>query len=192
MAGNSGFAASQHPLKICIGGYGSSGKTTLGHEIAKALHIKHVSESYKNGGAKDIEIIKKMQNLIKSHDKKFAKDFDNKILQESKGSCVVTTWLSAWIVKDATIRVWLNASLKERALRRSKINGLDIEKELRLLKQYDKLTHDHFKQVYGIDINNHDIFDLELNSEKLTVKEMVKIIVALAKARKQKSEYNVA
>ena len=127
-----------------------------------------------------------MQSLIKSHDKKFANAFDRRIQNEAKGNCVVTTWLGAWMIKDATIRVWLNASLEERAKRRSKINGLEMEKEMRLLKQYDQLTHDHFKQVYGIDINNHDIFDIELNSEKLTISEMVKIITALAKARQQK------
>ncbi len=173
-------------MKVAIGGYGSSGKSTVGAELAKALHIKHIDSSYKSAVANDSELILKMQELIKEKDKSFAQKFDRKVIKMAAGDCVISTWLGSWLVKGLTARIWINASIEERARRRSKLNGLPYSKELALLKKYDKLTHDHFKQVYGIDVYDHSIFDMELNSEKLSINEMVTIISSLAKAREKK------
>ncbi len=173
-------------MKVAISGYGSSGKSTVGAELAKALHVKHIDNSYKSTVANDAELIAKMQKLIKEKDKSFAQKFDRKVMKMAAGDCVVTTWLGPWLIKGLTARVWINASIEERARRRSKLNGVPYEKELALLKKYDKLTHDHFKQVYGIDVYDHSIFDLELNSEKLSVKEMVTVISSLVRARQHK------
>lgn len=171
-------------IKICISGLASSGKTTLGEILAERLNISHIKESYKNSTNGDEDIISLLKELTAKNDKKFAEVFDNKIRAlADQGNCVVTTWLGPWIIKDATVRVWLNASVEERARRRAKKNNTEYASTLGFIRDYDRLTINHFKNVYGIDVTERGIFDLELNTEKLNINEIVEIISIIALSR---------
>ncbi|MCL4381821.1 cytidylate kinase family protein [Candidatus Marsarchaeota archaeon] len=171
-------------IKICISGLASSGKTALGEILAERLNILHIKESYKDSTNGDEEIISLLKELTAKNDKKFAEIFDNKVRAlADQGNCVVTTWLGSWIIKDATIRVWLNASIEERARRRAKKNNTKYASTLSFIRDYDRLTINHFENVYGIDVTKHGIFDLELNTEKLSIDEMVEIISLITLSR---------
>lgn len=171
-------------IKICISGFASSGKTMLGELLAERLNILHVKESYKDSTNGDEEIISLLKELSAKNDKKFAEDFDNRVKAlADRGNCVITTWLGPWIIKDATIRVWLNASVEERARRRAKKNNTEYANTIEFIRSYDKLTISHFENVYGIDITKHGIFDLELNTEKLSTDEIVEVISLLTLSR---------
>ena len=100
-----------------------------------------------------------------------------------KNDWVLSTWLSPWIIKDATIRVWLSASLDERARRCSESRGMPLEKAKAFIKEKDELTVKAFQDVYNIDIKNHAFFDMMLNTERLSLEESASIISMLAKGK---------
>lgn len=173
-------------LRICISGLSASGKTTVGEALAKELDIMHITKSmtktYKrfvdeNGGPKEAS------NKIRAEtsDPKYADDFDKEVVAlAKKNDCVVTTWLGPWMVKDATLRIWLNTCFDERAHRRAVGKHISLELARVQMKEKDDNTIRDFKKVYGIDIMDHRIFDIEINTERFTRQEEVAVIAMLA------------
>lgn len=168
-------------MKICIGGLGSSGKTSIGEMLSKELNIEHISESYKKSANGDEDLLSMLKKLQKDKDTEYAKKFDNEIIKKAEGKdCVITTWLSPWLVKDATLRIWIEADIEERARRRAKLNGMNYADALKFIEVYDKTNAEYFKGLYGIDIHDHSIFDASLNNGKLTQKQIIEVIALLA------------
>ncbi len=175
-------------LKICISGLTGSGKTVVGKELAKALNVAHVSKELSHTYKEFSKKSKKSQKekLIEMAEARYATKFDSEIekIAASK-DCVVSTWLGPWIVKKATLRVWLNASLEERARRKSVQKGMSIGRATRYVKEKDAKTIASFRKLYGIDIMDHSNFDIEINTEKIHMKGVIALI-ALASAEKSR------
>ncbi len=172
-------------MKICIGGLASSGKTSLGEALSKELGINHVHESYKSMvNNNDKEVVKLLGSLSAKHDKGVAKGFDSKIIEESnKGDCAISTWIGAWVIKDATVRVWLDASEETRAKRRAKINHMNSKEALEFIRKYDAANIKYFNDVYKIDLTDHSIFDMTLNTDRMAIDEVVSAVSMLAALR---------
>ena len=166
-------------LRICISGLSSSGKTTIGNTLSTELNIMHITKYKLNSFKKNGRELSK--SIIQTADKRYADAFDKEIAAlAEKNSCVVTTWLGPWLVKDATIRVWLSASPDERARRCSEIMDMPIDKAKAYIKEKDELTVKAFKEIYNIDVKDHAFFDMMINTERLSMKESVSIISMLA------------
>lgn len=169
-------------MKICVAGLSASGKTTIAGEIARELKIAHVQQTYKKHVKSDSELIK----MTRSTSPKFIKDFDKEIAEKTKGKdCVVSTWYGPWIINDATLRVWLNVSEKERIRRKAKEKGKSTAYMKRYVRARDKTTIEQYKRAYGKAMD-FDIFDLSLNTERVSMKEAVSLISMLALMREKK------
>ncbi len=178
-------------VKICISGLTGSGKTTFGELLAKELGIAHITKARTQSYSAMSNELKRTKDKELSIGQmavpKYAKGFDREVAKEAaKSDCVVSTWLSPWIVKGATLRIWLYCSFKTRARRKAKQLGMSMTKAMAYVKEKDAYAERSFKKIYGIDINNHDIFDLEMNTEKLDHKETVAIVSMLSMLRDKK------
>ncbi|MGC8622861.1 MAG: AAA family ATPase [Candidatus Micrarchaeia archaeon] len=172
-------------VKICLSGLTGSGKTTLGTLLSKELNIRHITKdqarSYQEM-LKELSATKsKVLRLGQVAVPKYAKDFDSEIAKEAeKYNCVVSTWLSPWVIKGATLRVLLYCSFDERARRKARQLHISISKAKEYVKAKDAYAERSFKKIYGIDIRDHSVFDLAINTEKLNHKEVVSIISMLS------------
>ncbi len=170
-------------IRICLAGLSGSGKTTLGEMLAEELNIEHIQKSYKDV-TKDEKDLLHMQKVVT---KTYEKDFDKQVISMARGkNCVISTWLCAWFIKDATLRVWLNASRKERAIRLMKLKQKGRTFIQTYLNEKDVGNVKRWQKVYGMDLKDHSIFDIELNTENFTPQEMVEIISMIALARDKK------
>jgi CMP/dCMP kinase len=166
-------------IKICISGLTGSGKNTISDLLAKELNIPHIykqmTKTYANIG-KDPKL-KATKDISALTLKGVAEDFDSEIVKMTEGKdCVVSTWLGPWMVKDATLRVWLTASKEERANRTFKREKKGKAEALKYLEEKDNITIKNFKKEYNIDITDHSIFEMVLNTERLNPQEIVSII----------------
>jgi cytidylate kinase len=157
----------------------ASGKTTLGNALEKKLNIKHIKSTYKSNVSNNEELIKFLRNISANYVKKFDKD----IIRQSQGiDCIVSTWHGPWIIKDATLRVWIDVSEEERIRRWAKAHNIGIDKASKVVKLKDMLTKRQFKLAYKKE-RDMGVFDLRLNFEKITLQEAVNIISMIALSR---------
>lgn len=165
-------------MMICISGYTGSGKTTVGAELAKDLGLKHVNHSYKDYVKQHADVIK----FKRQSDPKFVKQFDREIVLEARKSknCVVTSWLGPWMLREASVKVWLNASLDVRAKRVCKHVNLSVKETRNYITKKDRLNKLYWKKIYGVDLEDHSNFDIEINTENFTTKQVVAIIAAVS------------
>jgi cytidylate kinase len=170
---------------ICIGGYTGSGKDTIADLVANKLNFKRIKFSFKDV-AKELNIpLMEYQKYVEK-DLTIDKKFDERIIKEAKGKCVISTWLSPWIVKNAVLRVFLEASEEERAKRIAKRDKMTFKKALEHIKERDMHNRGRYLALYGIDIYDKSIFDLIINTEKLTPKQSAEIVIAAYKTKVKK------
>ncbi len=178
-------------IRICISGFSASGKTTIGNNLAKKLGIMHITKksmsSFKKFKAETRDSKDDNTRLAETTStKRYADAFDNEVVRLAKeNNCVVTTWLGPWFVKNATLRIWLNTGFEERVRRRAVDWKISMKKAREEVGKKDKLTARNIKKLYGIDITDHSIFDIELNTEKFNTKEEVAMISLLALEREK-------
>jgi cytidylate kinase len=177
-------------LRICISGLTCSGKTSLGKELARDLGIMHVTKeitaSYKSFKENEENETSKAK-IIETAGSRYASVFDEEVKSLAKNNdCVVTTWLGPWIVKEPTLSIWLNSSTDSRVERCAKRDSLKFEAAKRRVMEKDKENVKIFKRLYKININERSDFDIELNTERLSRKEIVSLISMLAIGKEKK------
>ncbi len=162
---------------ICISGLSGSGKTTIASLLAKEMKIRHVNRSYKEFAKGE-----NLTDFVKKVKPSFDRKFDREVIKEANGqNSVVSTWLGPWTIKNSTLNVWLNASFDARAKRKAKDLGMSVGSAKKYVKERDSTWPNHVKKVYGIDvIKDHDVFDIEINTERMTKKQIVEAIAMLS------------
>ncbi len=176
-------------IRICISGFSATGKTAIGDELSKKLGIMHITKKSMDSFKSFVDETKDAKDdntrlAETTSTKKFADAFDSEVVKLAEhNNCVVSTWLGPWFVKDATLKIWLNTSFEERVRRRALDKKMSIELAREEVKKKDQLTTRNIKKLYGIDIMDHSIFDIEINTERFTKEEEVAMISLLALER---------
>jgi len=164
---------------ICVSGLTACGKNTVGKYVAEALGLRIVDPTFKDLAAKEkISLMEFQKKAANSKNGEIDRKFDDELRRQAQaGNCVITTWLAPWMVKNADFRVWLAASGEVRAKRLIGREGMGEQEALMHIQARDADNVSRYKKVYGIDITNHEIFDLEINVEKIGAKEVAEQIV---------------
>lgn len=170
-------------MKICISGLSGSGKNSVGSLVASKLGYRLVNPTFKT--------IAKKQNmgLLDFHkkaeaDHRIDEDFDARLVAQARGGdCVVTTWLGPWMIKDATIRVWLYAPSHVRAARVAARDAMSLQEAQKHISERDESNRLRYLEIYKIDIYDHSGFDLVINSERFLPAQSAGIIASAAAAK---------
>ncbi len=166
-------------MKICVAGLTASGKTTLGDDLAAKLRITHVDASYKKVTSGDSHLLRFLDEA--SGD--YARRFDYDIIKAAEDrNCVVTTWHGPWIIKDATVRVWLETSETERVRRCAKAKGKSAAYARKYIREKDSKAIAHYRLAYGKEMD-HSVFDIDINYDRMTKDEVLSIVSMLAMVR---------
>lgn len=166
---------------IAISGLSGCGKNTVGEKIAAKLSLRPVRMSFKEEAARRRISLMELQAIAGSDGGALDKELDAKIGEEAaKGSCVVMTWLGPWMVKNADLRIWLNASVEERARRVSGRDKMTQAQAKKHVRARDKDNIMRYKKYYGIDIRDRSIFDLEISTNRFNPDQSAEIIAEAA------------
>jgi len=171
---------------ITISGSIGSGKTTAANEISK-LGFKHISAG---------EIMRKMAYENKKDLIEFSKcaekDFtiDQKIDEEQKrmveyetsrgANCVVEGRISAYFIKS-DLKMWFYAPLEVRAKRVSERENISLSESIERIMTREHSERIRYSKIYGIDLNDLNIYDFVLNTSKWDVHGLLKIVVDAVK-----------
>ena len=184
--------------KVCIiiSGLAGVGKSTLAKKLAKRFGLKYIC-----GGELLKEVAKELGYKVTEHwweskegfefvkkrmeNKALDKKLDEKLIEiASKGNCVITSWSLPWIYKGKAIKIWLHASLEERAKRIASRDNIAFEEALKIVEERDKENAKLFKAIYGYELGKDlSVFNLIVETENKTPEEVEREVVDFLKKR---------
>ncbi len=168
---------------ITIGGLAGSGTTTAADVLSKKIDIPFISAgSIFRDMAKEKEM-----SLIEFS--KYAEDntaidieLDKRQSEIAKNSenLIVEGRLSAYFV-EADLRIWLLAPLDIRAKRVSnrESKSLEVVIEETIIREESEALR--YLDIHNIDINNFDVYDLVLNTNRFNPDSIAEIILTTLK-----------
>jgi len=182
---------------IIISGMPAVGKTTVSRQVAEELGIPMVGggdvlkemaieEGYTPGGEDWWDKGEGMK-FLKQRKKSpgFDKEVDARLIQKTrKGNVVITSYPVPWLTRDG-VKVWLSGSVKSRAARMARRDGLPLSKCREVLSIRDDENHKLYKKIYGIEFGN-DLkpFDLVVETDSIDEERVAQIVIQYVKSRR--------
>ncbi|MFW9843785.1 MAG: (d)CMP kinase [Candidatus Thorarchaeota archaeon] len=164
---------------ITIGGLHGTGKSSVADTIAQKFGLRRVSagvifrelaeergltlEEFSRIAEGDLEIDK----LIDSTQKEAAK----------KGNCIIDGQLAAWMAGEhSDLNILLTAPVKVRIERIASRDGTDFEFAKRETIAREGSEKARYFEYYNVDISDHSIYDLILNTGKYDLDGVIDIV----------------
>jgi len=170
-------------MRVSISGPPGSGKTTIASIVSKSLRLKLIltgqvfREQAKSAGM-DVH----RYNNLAEKDKSIDEKLDAEILRLAKASenVLVEGRLAGHVLhsnKVPAFKVFVNAPARVRAERIAKREGTKWEHEMEKLAARELSEKKRYKVFYGIDVGDMSIYDLVIDSERITAEEAAKIVI---------------
>lgn len=176
---------------IAISGPPGAGSTTIAKKLAKKLGMKYFSPGFiQKGYARGKN---ESRAAIKVWKTKFGKsvDFQNyldglQIKRAKQGNAVVCGKLSVYILKDlADFKIWLEASLDERARRSAGRDKMPVKEVKKAIREREGIERSEWKRIYGLDyFDQKKMADLAIDNTELTVEETMEKILKFIEKKK--------
>jgi cytidylate kinase len=153
-------------LTIAISGKSGCGNTSVSKLLAQRLFLRLINYTFhdiaREEGLTFEEIMDRAE--VDSHYDLF---LDKKQIDFARGgNCVLGSRLAIWLLTDATLKVYLEASPLARAKRIAGREHKDIDAALAETNERDEKDHNRFYRLYSIDNNKYDFVDLIIDTEK--------------------------
>ncbi len=177
-------------MKITISGLSGCGSTTACNNVAKTLNLSVINYTFRNLSA-DLKIpFEQLQNdASKNPDYDYFIDKNLITLADKSNNCVIASRLAGWLFDDANLRVWLSASIETRAKRIASRESKNISDVINESLVRDEQNWNRYKKLYGVDVNDHEGFDIIVNTEYLTAQQVSALIVAAANLASENNLY---
>ena len=173
---------------IIISGPPAIGKTTIAKGLAKEFNIEYLS-----GGDILKELAEEQGFQTKGDDwwdtqeginfldqrkknSEFDKNVDNKLKELfSKGGIVVTSYTLPWLV-DGGIKIWLDGSKENSALRMTTRDNSSKNEALEIVQKRYNENKIIYKELYGFEFGEDlSVFDKIIKTDGLNVEQVLEI-----------------
>ncbi len=171
--------AGRRPPTIAISGPPGSGKTTYARLIARDFSLRHHSAgSIFRRLAEKLNMSLEELNELASRDPSIDVEIDRMTYQLGvKGGVVVEGHLVAWVLNDvADSRIYVTADPMVRARRIAEREGRGLDDVVVETFMRQELHAERFRRYYGFDLRDLSIFDLVIDTTRLTIEQAYRII----------------
>ncbi len=169
-------------MRITVSGLPGSGTTSLARHLAEVCGYRLISagevfrEMARERGLDLVDF-----GRIAEEDPAIDHDIDRRQreIAEKEDDIIAEGRLSGWFVRNADLKIWLEAPLScrvERIFSRDTVR--DIETALLLTREREESEARRYRDYYSIDIRDISPYHLVLNSEKFSVEELSAIVTA--------------
>jgi cytidylate kinase len=181
--------APEKKIVVSISGMAGTGKSTLAKKLAKKYNLRYFSggdalkelakeEGYDSSNrgwwesSEGLSFLEKRQKNLE-----FDRAVDEKLLEYARqGNVLLDSWTMAWLLKTG-FKIWLAASVKQRAERIAKRDRIPLKEAFRVLKEKEARTKTIYKKLYGFTIGeDFEPFDLVLDTDNLTAGEVFQVL----------------
>ncbi|MFQ6061799.1 MAG: (d)CMP kinase [Methanosarcinales archaeon] len=153
---------------ITISGKPGSGKSTLAKALSDYFLMDLVSsgEVFRQLAKEQNKTLLEFGKLCESNPEidRMIDERQKKIAQE-RDNIIIEGRLSGHLI-NADLKIWLKASLEERAKRIAQRENLETEEARDATKKREISEAKRYKDFYGIDINDLEIYDIVINTNK--------------------------
>lgn len=169
-------------VRIAISGRSGCGNTTVSRMLAEILDISFINYTFR---ALATEMRIPLEQILENAKNDFSYDrmVDEKQVELARqASCVLGSRLAIWMLPEANIKVYLEASEETRARRIFNREGGSQEEIIEFTKMRDAEDTRRYKELYKIDNADYTFADIIIDTEKSLPKTIVeKIILELKK-----------
>jgi cytidylate kinase len=165
-------------IKIAISGKSGCGNTSVGESLAAKRGITFINWTFRKLAERRGVPFEKALELAQVDDG-WDREVDAhqvELAREADG-CVLSSRLAIWMLTDADVKVYLRASPAVRAARIVKREGGDLAEKARFTELRDQHDHDRYLALYNIDNDRYDFADLIIETDDLSVDEVVERII---------------
>ncbi len=164
---------------IVVSGPPGSGKTTQAKMIAEHYGLRyHSAGIIFRSIAKEKGLSLEELSVLASKDPSIDIEIDRRTYEEAlKGDVVIDGHLTSWVISEiADVRIYVTASLITRIKRIAHRDGKSFEEAAieTIVREY--LQYRRFIEYYGIDPYDTSIFDIVVNTDRLSPQEVFEII----------------
>jgi len=173
-------------IKIAISGRSGCGNTTVSKMVAEKLNLHFINFTFRSLAKERNVELKDMLELA-SKDDSLDKELDArqvKLAQEA-GGCVLGSRLAIWMLKEADLKVYLDATPQTRAARIVNREGGTLEEIAAFTASRDKQDHGRYLRIYGIDTDDYSFADLIVDTDNITPEKITEMIVQRAMSSEQ-------
>lgn len=171
-------------LIITVDGMAATGKGTLAEFLAQKLGIKHFSASdvfYQVAEERNLED----HELSEQAEKELDLEIDRRTLERALNQeCVVEGRIPSHVLGDySDFRIKIVADVKERANRLAERENKEIEEAREIVKKRDREDSNRYREYYGLDTSNFEIYDLVMDNTELDISEQNQLVEKALKQR---------
>jgi len=169
-------------IKIAVSGRSGCGNTTVSRMTADSLGLRFINFTFRSL-AQERGIDLKEILALAAQDDSWDKEIDKRqvALALEGGGCVLGSRLAIWMLKQADVKVYLEASPNVRAQRIVNREGGSLEEVAAFTAERDRQDHGRYLRIYGIDTDDYSFADLVINTDDITPQQIVDKIVEKAK-----------
>ncbi|RLJ04359.1 MAG: cytidylate kinase [Candidatus Aenigmatarchaeota archaeon] len=166
---------------VTISGPTGSGKSTIAKLLAKKLGVDYYSiGDFFRQKAKEAGM--DVKEFTEKAPKEFHLEADSHVDELSKkGNIVIEGRLVGYMASHADYRIYLTAPLEVRAKRIAGRNNISLQEARKRVVEREKEHKRIFKEVYGLDLERLDIYDLVLNTEFYDIGEVLMLVEKLVR-----------
>jgi CMP/dCMP kinase len=175
---------------IAISGKAGSGKTTVAKTLAKELNLDHYSiGSLMRAMAKERKMSLRELGKMAEQDKSIDAELDRRQMElRSKDNFVIDGRLTAFFIPNADVKVFLECEDKVRAERilkdeRKEESSKAINEAISKIIEREKSEARRYKKYYNVDYSDRKLYNLFIDTTKLSVKEAVDKIMSAVSQR---------
>ena len=170
-------------LTIAISGKSGCGNTTVSTLLAQRLGLRLINYTFHNMAQERGLSFEEFVRLAERDDQYDLYLDRHQVELASAGGCVLGSRLAIWLLPRADLRVYLSASLEERARRIAVREGLDPAQARRAVEERDSRDRNRYLRLYRIDIDDYRLADLVVDTEAGQAPYVVEAILAALRAR---------
>jgi len=163
---------------IAISGLHGAGKTTAARALVRKFGLKYISAGtvFRQMAKERGMTLDEFSRYAENHPK-IDRRVDRRTANAARRSNVlIDARLAGWMAKGADVKILLTAPLELRVKRIAHRERRKYEDVLAETKRRERSEAKRFKRFYRIDVNDHSMFDIVLNTERWSAKEMTRVL----------------
>ncbi len=174
-------------IQIAVSGKSGCGNSSVSRLVAEELNLSLINYTFKDMARERGMEFEEFCRLAEE-DLSYDIELDKKQVERAgKGDCVLGSRLAIWMLKQSDLKVYLEASLEERAARIRKREGGSLEEQKASTQERDARDHARYLKLYGIDNDEYSFADMIIKTDHRTQHEVAEMIIREIKARYSRS-----